>query len=140
MHVPPLRERQEEIPVLARHFIQSVSADHHWPAPSLTSDAEDALVCYHWPGNVRELRHVIERILFAGVNRIDVLSLPSEVLNAADAPLTPIAPRRPTLEEVERRYIALTLQLTHGNQTRAAAILGISRKGLWEKRKRFALE
>lgn len=140
MHVPPLRERQEEIPMLARHFIHTVSADHQWPAPSLTSDAEEALVRYPWPGNVRELRHVIERILFTGVDRIDVPSLPSEVLEAPDAPPSPIGARRPTLQEVERRYIAQTLQLTRGNQTRAAAILGISRKGLWEKRKRFALE
>ncbi len=79
-------------------------------------------------------------MLLAGVERIDAVSLPSEVLEAADAHVRPIASRRPTLEEVERRYIALTLQLTRGNQTRAAAILGISRKGLWEKRKRFALE
>lgn len=140
MHVPPLRERRPEILLLARHFLEALSAGHPWPAPPLTPDAEDALVGYHWPGNVRELRHVIERVLFAGVDRIDAVSLPIEVLEAPDAHLRPVASRRPTLEEVERRYIALTLRLTRGNQTRAAAILGISRKGLWEKRKRFALE
>ena len=140
MHVLPLRERRDEIPLLARHFIQAISEEHHWPVPPLTPDAEDALVHYPWPGNVRELRHVLERVLLAGVERIDAVSLPSDVLETRDAPVRPLDSRRPTLEEVERRYIALTLQLTRGNQTRAAAILGISRKGLWEKRKRFALE
>jgi two-component system, NtrC family, response regulator HydG len=139
LHVPPLRERRGDIPLLVRHFIQTVAADHRWPAPPLTADAEEALVRYHWPGNVRELRHVIERVLFAGVDRIDAVSLPCEVLETPD-PLAPTAARRPTLAEIERQYIALTLQQTRGNQTRAAAILGISRKGLWEKRKRFALE
>ena len=140
MYVPPLRERRDEIPLLARHFIQAVSVDHRRPAPTLTSPAEDALVRYHWPGNVRELRHVIERVLLTGVGRIDAMSLPSEVLEAPETCLRPVGSRRPTLEEVERHYIAATLLTTRGNQTRAAAILGISRKGLWEKRKRFALE
>jgi DNA-binding NtrC family response regulator len=140
MHVPPLRERRDEIIPLARYFLRAFAADLHRLAPPLTSDAEHLLVGYDWPGNVRELRHVIERVLLAGVDRVDATSLPSELSAAPDAHLRPIASRRPTLEEVERQYIAQTLRLTRGNQTRAAAILGISRKGLWEKRKRFALE
>jgi DNA-binding NtrC family response regulator len=90
---------------------------------------------------VRELRHVVERVLLAGVgDEITVASLPADVLEGNDAYLAPAGSKRPTLEEVERRYIELTLQHVKGNQTRAAAILGISRKALWEKRKRYGLQ
>jgi DNA-binding NtrC family response regulator len=140
IHVPPLRERRDEILPLARHFIKAISANHHLSPPPLTPEAGDVLVHYHWPGNVRELRHVIERVLLAGVAQIQARDLPSAVLEPPDVNLGSFGPQRPTLEEVERQYIVLTLRLTRGNQTRAAAILGISRKGLWEKRKRFALE
>ena len=139
MYVPPLRDRRSDILPLARHFVATIAAHLQRLAPPLLEDAAEALVRYHWPGNVRELRHVIERVLLAGVDRIDAASLPGDVLEAPDGCLAPVGTRRPTLEEVERRYIALTLQLTKGNQSRAAGILGISRKGLWEKRKRFGL-
>jgi DNA-binding NtrC family response regulator len=141
MHIPPLRERAEEILPLARRFVVEVSATLHRAAPQLTRDAEAALTRYHWPGNVRELRHVIERVLVAGVgDRLDAAALPIDLLEAREAYFAPAASTRPTLEEVERRYIALTLQFARGNQTRAAAILGISRKALWEKRKRYGLQ
>jgi DNA-binding NtrC family response regulator len=139
MPVPPLRERREDILPLTRHFITTIAASHRCPAPPLLDDARAALIRYHWPGNVRELRHVVERILLAGVERIDAASLPRDLLDAIDVCLTSGDTRRPTLEEIERRYIALTLQLARGNQTLAAGMLGISRKGLWEKRKRFGL-
>jgi DNA-binding NtrC family response regulator len=89
---------------------------------------------------VRELQHVLERVLLGGVgDTIVASSLPLEVLEGGEAYLAPAAAVRPTLEQVERRYIELTLQYAKGNQTRAAAILGISRKALWEKRKRYNL-
>jgi DNA-binding NtrC family response regulator len=84
---------------------------------------------------------VIERTLLAGVgDRIATDSLPLDILEGGEAYLAPVGKARPTLEEVERRYIALTLQAARGNQTKAAAILGISRKSLWEKRKRYGLQ
>jgi DNA-binding NtrC family response regulator len=139
LYVPPLRDRRADILPLARYFVSTISAHHQRLAPPLLEDAAEALIRYQWPGNVRELRHVIERVLLAGVERIDAASLPDDVLHAPDAYLASAGARRPTLDEVERRYIALTLQFTKGNQSRAAGILGISRKGLWEKRKRFGL-
>ena len=72
-------------------------------------------------------------------SEITVDTLPLEVLEAGEAYLAPIRAKRPTLEEVERRYIELTLQHVKGSQTKAAQILGISRKALWEKRKRYGL-
>jgi DNA-binding NtrC family response regulator len=140
VHVPPLRERTEEILPLAARFTAAASSRLGRDAPSMAPDAADALLRYHWPGNVRELQHVIERVLLAGVGgTITASALPLEILEGDEAYLAPAARARPTLEEVERRYIEITLQFAKGNQTRAAAILGISRKALWEKRKRYGL-
>ena len=138
--IPPLRERTEDILPLARAWLTEVASRLDRDPPRLAADAEDALVRYHWPGNVRELRHVLERMLLAGVgDEISNGDLPIEILEGKEAYLAPGVDKRPTLEEVERRYIELTLTFARGNQTRAAAILGISRKALWEKRKRFGL-
>ena len=139
IRVPPLRHRPEDIPVLAHHFWTACSARVGTRA-TLSHGVLAALARYHWPGNIRELRHVIERMLLAGVgDEITVASLPSDVLEGHEAYLAPAGGKRPTLEDVERRYIELTLHHARGNQTRAAAILGISRKALWEKRKRYGL-
>ena len=140
MPVPPLRDRRDEIVPLARAFTAEAAARLQRPAPALSAEAEDALLRYPWPGNVRELQHVIERILVAGVgDTITPDVLPADVLESHDAYLAPSGVARPTLEDVERRYIELTLRHARGNQTRAAEILGISRKALWEKRKRYGL-
>ena len=140
IQVPPLRERTEEILPLAARFMEVTSARLARPAPAIGLDAQDALLRYHWPGNVRELQHVVERVLLTGVgDTITAAALPLDVLEGNESYLAPAADTRPTLEDVERRYIELTLQYAKGNQTRAAAILGISRKALWEKRKRYGL-
>ena len=142
MHIPPLRERPDEIVPLARVFLAELSQSMHIPEPDLSPDAEDALLRYRWPGNVRELRHVLERVIVAGgvEGAITAAAFPAELLEHDEAYLAPAGASRPTLEDVERRYIQLTLQHAKGNQTRAAAILGISRKALWEKRKRYGLQ
>jgi two-component system response regulator HydG len=140
LHIPPLRERTDEIMPLARHFVAQTAAQLKRATPDIGRDAEDAFLRYRWPGNVRELQHVLERALVAGVgDTITVSDLPLDMLEADEAYLAPAAAVRPTLEDVERRYIELTLQYAKGNQTKAASILGISRKALWEKRKRYGL-
>ena len=141
VHLPPLRERLDDILPLARQIpvgrIRAAEAASRRASPPTP---QDALVRYHWPGNVRELRHVLERVLLAGVGAdIRADALPIEILEGQEAYLAPGGAARPTLEDVERRYIELTLTYARGNQTKAAAILGISRKALWEKRKRFGL-
>lgn len=140
VRIPPLRERRDEILPLAHEFIAEISSRLRRPAPEVAPEAAEALARYQWPGNVREMRNVLERILLAGVDRVITTDvLPTEVLEHDEAYLAPV-PSRPTLEEVERRYIELTLNYAKGNQTKAAAILGISRKALWEKRKRYGLQ
>ena len=140
LHIPPLRERTDEIMPLARLFVAEAASRLTRVAPDIGADAEEALLRYTWPGNVRELQHVLERALVAGVgDTIGIADLPLDMLEADEAYLAPVASARPTLEDVERRYIELTLQYARGNQTKAASILGISRKALWEKRKRYGL-
>ena len=141
LFVPPLRERPEDIIPFARYFLKAAAPTARREAPPLSREVAAALRDYNWPGNVRELRHAIERALQAADGGAVALEhLPSEILEApALKPDTALA-RRPTLDEVERRYIIATLQLVRGSQTDAAKILGISRKALWEKRKRYGLE
>jgi two-component system nitrogen regulation response regulator NtrX len=137
----PLRERPEDILPMARSFLAAIASDHGRAAPALAPDAEDLLLRYPWPGNVRELRHVLERVIVGGIGeRVTASDLPLTMFEGDQAYAAPAGKKRPTLEEVERRYIELVLRDAKGNQTRAAAVLGISRKALWEKRKRYGLE
>jgi DNA-binding NtrC family response regulator len=139
--IVPLRERPEDILPMARSFLAAIARDHGRAAPAFAPDAEDLLLRYRWPGNVRELRHVLERVIVGGIGeRVTASDLPLTMLEGDQAYAAPAGKKRPTLEEVERRYIELVLRDAKGNQTKAAAILGISRKALWEKRKRYGLE
>ena len=137
LHVPPLRDRLNDIPVLARRLLAEMATSAGRVAPVLSADAIAALVSYDWPGNARELRHVLEHTLMAAdLTTIRAADLPQLLTSPERIPLGATA-ARPTLEELERQYIAFILRETRGNQSRAAAILGISRKSLWEKRKRL---
>jgi len=140
--VPPLRDRPDDVLPLARYFLKRAAPEARRSSLGLTRSVEDALRDYAWPGNVRELQHAIDRAVQAAEGRdtIALGDLPPEVLEAPALRASVDLARRPTLDEVERRYIAATLQHVRGNQTEAAAILGISRKALWEKRKRYGLD
>jgi DNA-binding NtrC family response regulator len=140
--IPPLRDRRTDIAPLARHFLQAAARRHARRPLALTPAARAALERYPWPGNVRELHHAIERAVVgidAARSTLDTSDLPIDILDASEAMFgsAPAEKHRPTLEEVERRYIEIVLREARGNQTRAAAILGISRKALWEKRKKL---
>jgi DNA-binding NtrC family response regulator len=139
--VPPLRDRVSDILPLARLFLRDVAVRLGRTPPKLTREAEEALKAHPWPGNVRELRHVVERTVIgntSGTIGVDELPLTEnqELESAFGLPGT----ARPTLQELERRYLEIILREVKGNQTAAAAILGISRKALWEKRKRYRIE
>ena len=139
--VPPLRERPEDVLPLARYFLQRAAKRARREPPALPRDVAAALRDYAWPGNVRELRHAVERAEQAADGAPLALDhLPPEILDAPALGAATALARRPTLDEVEARYIAATLKHTRGNQTDAAKILGISRKALWEKRKRYGIE
>jgi DNA-binding NtrC family response regulator len=139
--VPPLRDRATDILPLAAVFIRAQARELGRPAPKLSAEATAALKAYPWPGNVRELRHVLERSVIGNTTgTIEVDELPLEKPQDLDSAFGAPGAKRPTLEEVERRYLEMVLRDVKGNQTEAATILGISRKALWEKRKRYRIE
>ena len=141
IRIPPLRERPEDVAPLTKHFLRRAAAAAGREVPSLSADVVAALRDYAWPGNIRELKHVVERALAAcDGGDVTLRHLSNEILDGPALGPDDAAGRRPTLDQVERRYIAATLQHARGNQTRAAQLLGISRKALWEKRKRYGLD
>ena len=135
----PLRNRREDVLPLAEAFLARERANAATRAEGFTPEAGELLRGYHWPGNVRELRAVVERAaLLTAEGLIAPRALPSELAEPPQA-LWAGRDRRPTLKEVEQAYIRHVLEATGGSQTRAAAVLGISRKALWEKRRRFGI-
>jgi DNA-binding NtrC family response regulator len=137
--LPPLRERREDILPLADMFLQRERERGATKARRFDDDGSQALRGHLWPGNVRELRSVIERAaLYAEGEVITCAALPPHILERPSA-LWEGRDRRPSLREVEQAYIRFVLEQVKGSQTRAAAILGISRKALWEKRRRYGI-
>ena len=137
IHLPSLRERKEDLPVLAQHLVMQLAEKHGRPARYLAPAAIDALQFHSWPGNVRELRNVIERavIICSGeqIERHHFAPYPIEQrerLRNEDILSLPVGT---PLEEVERQMIMRTLQKTKNNKTRAAELLGISLKTLHNK-------
>lgn len=143
LKIPPLRDRRPDILPLARAGLRATCARLGRRAGTLTKAAATALEAYPWPGNVRELFHVIERAVLSldppDRMRLDVGDLSLDVLDDPYAYFGTGGKQRSTLADVERRYVELTLRSVRGNQTRAAHILGISRKSLWEKRKKYRI-
>ena len=143
LKVPPLRERRADILPLARAFVRETAARHRRKSLRLSADAASLLERCDWPGNVRELKHVIERAVLsldAARDEIGVRELPLDLFDDASRLYGADTIGQPTLDEVERRYIELVLRRVKDNQGEAARILGISRKALWEKRRRYGLK
>jgi DNA-binding NtrC family response regulator len=137
IHLPSLRERKEDLPLLAQHLVTQLAERHGRPARFLSSAAIEALQFHSWPGNVRELRNVIERavIICSGeqVERHHFAPYPIEQRERLRNEDTLSLPVGTPLEEVERQMIMRTLQKTKNNKTRAAELLGISLKTLHNK-------
>ncbi len=137
IHLPPLSERKEDLPLLAQHLVTQLAEKHGRPARFLSSSALTALQFHAWPGNVRELRNVIERavIICSGdqIERHHFAPYPIEQRERLRNEDTLSLPVGTPLEEVERQMIMRTLQKTKNNKTRAAELLGISLKTLHNK-------
>ncbi|MEE9268814.1 MAG: sigma-54 dependent transcriptional regulator [Candidatus Krumholzibacteria bacterium] len=143
LHVPPLRERREDVPLLVNHFVERFNHELGKHVNPVAREVMEILIKYDWPGNVRELKNVIERaMLLDAEDAILSEHLPSEIYHAAPAAqgsdktahlLTSFFPM--TLKEVEQIQILKTLDQTKGNKSKAAGILGISRQTLREKLK-----
>lgn len=139
--LPPLRERGGDIVLLADHYIDKLGTEMGKPGIVASTDFMDALLHYRWPGNVRELKNVIERaIIIADGNVITAAYLPAELRFAQSKVFVPeSSPGFPTLQDVEDDHIRRALQYTDNNQSRTAAILGISRSTLHVKLKRLKI-
>jgi DNA-binding NtrC family response regulator len=132
--VAPLRERPADIGPLAEHLLGQLCEVHHKPKMTLSAAACRALEDYAFPGNVRELRNLLERVVvYAAAEEVAAEHLPAHVAGGKGA-------KKQSLEERERAYILEVLDFTRGKKSKAAAILGISRKTLLEKRKRYGLD
>jgi two-component system, NtrC family, response regulator HydG len=129
--LPPLRDRREDIPVLAQHFLEARAA---YGTKRLSPAALATLEAYAWPGNVRELLHVIERaMILAQGETIQPDDFPPEVLGGGERAAASAAVSAPTLEAMERQHIVATLRQVAGHRGKAAALLGIDPKTLYRK-------
>jgi DNA-binding NtrC family response regulator len=142
IHLPPLRQRRDDIPILAEHFLQRDAATRGGAPKRFQPEALEALQEYQWPGNVRELENALERaVILTTGDRIGVDVLPERVTQRKVEPLvTGRAPSNPTLEAVERAYISWVLQSVGGNKSRAAEMLGIDPSTLYRKLSRYGVE
>jgi DNA-binding NtrC family response regulator len=137
IRVPPLRERPADIVPLAEHLLARLAAVHGRPETTLSDAARKTLQAYDWPGNVRELKNAIERAL---VFAKDSQLVPSEFPDNVRVAEPGMGARLRSLEDIEREAIQATLEATHYKISRSAEILGISRKTLLDKRKRYGLQ
>jgi two-component system, NtrC family, response regulator AtoC len=135
IHIPPLRDRREDIPLLTEHLLEQLSVETGRRIDGVSHDAMALLMAHDWPGNVRELRNVLERaaVVAAGA----VIQAPE--LGLHKPTVAESGERLGTLESVERRHIASVLEQTGGNITQAARILDIDRVTLYNKIKKFRL-
>jgi DNA-binding NtrC family response regulator len=142
LHLPPLRERRDDIPLLAESFLERSARARGEEPRRLAQDALDALMHYKWPGNVRELENALERaVILTTTEEIGLDSLPERVTRPeAETILAPRAVPNPTLDAIERAYILWVLQAEQGNKTRAAETLGIDPSTLHRKLSRFGAE
>jgi len=148
LHLPPLRERREDVPAIALHFLGEMAARHGRPVRGLAEGARRALLAYDWPGNVRELRNAVERaVVLAEGEEIEVGDLPPQLLASA-APLGPVSAaladipfaeaRERAVDAFERAYLQAALE-RHGNVSAAARALGLHRQSLQKKLRQLGL-
>jgi two-component system, NtrC family, response regulator PilR len=133
IHLPPLRDRREDIPLLVAHFIKKLAREVGRPVQGVAPEAVTVLEQYHWPGNIRELENVVERaMVLGGGDHIDVEALPTTVRQPRSRDEMPVElpaegiDLEATLDRIERRYMQLALDRVGGVQTRAAELLRVS--------------
>lgn len=139
LHIPPLSERREDIPLLAQYFLDRAAPVMGKPVRTISDEALALLKRYDFPGNVRELENIIERgVALCQGDTLDAAHLPDDLRDLTIKAFRRREGRVASLEEQERDYIQWVLEQAHGNQTLAAQMLGIDRVSLWRKLKRFA--
>jgi two-component system nitrogen regulation response regulator NtrX len=139
--LPPLRDRREDIPLLADHFLREFTTAYGRKPKELTPEAIKVLTEYHWPGNVRELKNLIERIVILNPQvRVDARHIPLNLSKRqADRSLDRFGSLQEVREAAEREYIVKKLEETNGNVTRTAELLGLERSNLYRKMKTLGI-
>ena len=146
IHIPPLRERREDIPLLAAAFLRELAQARSKAIDGFSDDALEVLMAHAWPGNVRELRNTVERgVLFSRGARVTAADLPSGLRESADRRASPAAVREPialqkAVAQAEIEAIRIALATTRGRRADAAELLGVTRKTLWEKMRDYGIE
>jgi two-component system nitrogen regulation response regulator NtrX len=140
-YVPPLRERREDIPLLARHFLKQFSSAYSRRSHEIAEEAIDVLTRYSWPGNVRELRNVIERLVIMNptVNKIERKHLPPLMHRDGSRSAGGFSTLHQARAAYERDYILRKLDENHGNVSRTAEVLGLERSHLYRKMKTLGI-
>ena len=140
LHVPPLRERKEDIPLLMSHFLEMYTKRNNRQITGFSSRAKSALLSYQWPGNIRELGNCIESAVVISTSTvIDIEDLPSAIRTAGGTEKI-IIPVGTTMDQVERSVILATLASCNGNKSKTADTLKIARKTLHRKLQDYAIE
>ncbi len=141
IHLPSLRERKDDIPLLVDHFLEKYSRKSGKVVSAISRRALDALQEYDWPGNIRELENTIERaVVLCRGQEIDVADIVSHGISLGVPPSAWNGGKFETLAGLERNYIKAVLGETNGHKGRTAKVLGIDRKTLWAKLKKYGLE
>ena len=149
VRIPPLRERREDIPELANHFLARFAAERRLPMPSMSDEALAALQAHDWPGNVRQLRNIIERTIIlapSDLKTIEVDLLPPEIVEqqgnvgVSNAGLSIMgSPLREARESFEREYLKIQIRRFSGNISRTASFIGMERSALHRKLKALGI-
>ena len=143
LEIPPLRERQSDIPLLVEHYLEIFCEEHGKPPMHFETEALETLCSFEWPGNVRQLKNVLESIVvFQAGGEIPVRALPAEIREASmvsgpHAPVQSLVGRPRTMEDIERQAILETLRRTDGHRAEAARLLGIGLRTLQRKLKDY---
>jgi DNA-binding NtrC family response regulator len=141
IEIPPLRQRRDDIPLLAQAFLEEIAIKRNEPKKTLTPEAAEQMQDYSWPGNVRELENAIERAVILATNgTIHPSALPHNLRLRRSEPLMAVREtKNPSLETIERAYITWVLGSEGGNKLRAAEVLGIDPSTLHRKLSRFEI-
>jgi len=141
IHLPPLRERKQDIPLLVAHFLQKYNKRAKRSIISISPLVKKAMMEYHWPGNIRELENTIERaVVLSKGKEIEIEDLVYHGISVSSELWNPTGDKFRTLEEIEKEYIKAVFQAQSGNKSKTAGILGIDRKTLWAKIKKYNLQ
>ena len=139
IHLPPLRDRRDDIPIFVDAFLKRIAKEHGEEPKSLAPDALEVIMAYDWPGNVRELENALERaVVLVKANLIPLSAIPTKVTERKAEPLVTEEVRtNPTLDVIEQAYITWVLNAEGGNKTRAAEVLGIDPSTLYRKLSKY---